>query len=122
VDFHGTLFGEMDGVKSREDVRAWGIRNHLHLQGNSDRHTYFKLDTPYVLTGEHRHKFLSTLRELKFPSNYVGALSRRIQDGKLRGLRTRDFHILLQHVIPLCLRIVGNPKVVGAVMWVSKLF
>jgi len=62
------------------------------------------------------------LRELKFPSGYVGALSRRIQDGMLRGLKTHDFHILLQQVIPLCLRNVGNPKVVGAVMRVSRLF
>ena len=117
-----TLFGETDGAKSREDMRARGILNHLHLQRNPDGHTYFKPDAPYVLTREHRQEFLSTLRELKFPSGYVGALSRRIQDGKLRGLKTHDFHILLQQVIPLCLRNVGNPKVVGAVMRMSRLF
>ena len=117
-----TLFGETDGAKSREDMRARGIRNHLHLQRNPDGHTYFKPDAPYVLTKEHRQEFLCTLRELKFPTGYVGALSRRIQDGMLRGLKTHDFHILLQHVIPLCLRNVGNPRVVGAVMRVSRLF
>ena len=116
------MFGETDGAKSREDMRVRGIRNHLHLQRNPDGHTYFKPDAPYVLTKEHRQEFLSTLRELKFPSGYVGALSRRIQDGMLRGLKTHDFHILLQQVIPLCLRNVGNPKVVGAVMRVSRLF
>ncbi len=117
-----TLFGETDGAKSREDMRVRGIRNHLHLQRNPDGHTYFKPDAPYVLTKEHRQEFLSTLGELKFPSGYVGALSRRIQDGMLRGLKTHDFHILLQQVIPLCLRNVGNPKVVGAIMRVSRLF
>lgn len=117
-----TLFGETFNAKSREDTRARGIRPHLHLQRNPDGHSYFKLDAPYVLTKQDQTEFLTTLRELKFPSNYVGALSRRIQDGKLRGLKTHDFHILLQQVIPLCFRNVGHPKVVGAVMRVSRLF
>ena len=51
-----------------------------------------------------------------------GPSRQRIQDGKLRGLKTHDFHILLQQVIPVCLRNIGNPKVVGAVMRVSRLF
>lgn len=117
-----TLFGETDSAKSREDMRARGIRNHLHLQLNADGHSYFKPDAPYVLSKLHQQEFLSTLRDLKFPSNYVGALSQRISDGKLQGLKTHDFHILLQQVLPLCLRNVGHPKVVGAVMRVSRLF
>jgi hypothetical protein len=117
-----TLFGETDGAKSREDMRARGIRQHLHLVRNADGQSYFKPDAPYVLSKQHQLEFLSTLRELKFPSNYVGSLSRRIQDGKLRGLKTHDFHVLLQQVIPLCLRNIGHPEVVGAVMRVSRLF
>jgi hypothetical protein len=117
-----TLFGETDNAKSREDMRARGIRPHLHLQRNPDGHSYFKPDAPYVFTKQDQTEFLTTLRELKFPSNYVGALCRRIQDGKLRGLKTHDFHVLLQQVIPLCLRNVGHPAVVGAVMRVSRLF
>ena len=117
-----TLFGEIDGVKSREDMRARGIQNHLHLQRNGDGNTYFKPDAPYVLTKEHRLEFLSVLSDLKFPSNYVGPLRQRIQDGKLRGLKTHDFHVLLQQVIPVCLRNLGDEKVVGAVMRVSRLF
>lgn len=49
-----TLFGKTNGVKSREDMRAYGIKKHLHLQKNSDGETYFKLDAPYVLTKEHQ--------------------------------------------------------------------
>ena len=60
--------------------------------------------------------------EIKFPSGYVGPLSSKIAKGKLRGLKTHDFHILLQQVLPLCLRNVGNSKVVGAIMRVSILF
>ena len=68
------------------------------------------------------NNFLTILMEFKFPSGYVGPLSSRIANGKLRGLKTRDFHILLQQVLPLCLKNVGNSKVVGAIMRVSRLF
>ena len=115
-----TLFGETDDAKSREDMRARGIRPHLHLQRNLDGRTHFKPDAPYVLTKNEQLQFLTTLREIKFPSGYVGPLSSRIANGKLRGLKTHDFHILLQQVLPLCLRNVGNPKVVGAIMRVSR--
>lgn len=117
-----TLFGETDDTKSRQDMQARGIREHLHLRLNPDGRTYFKPDAPYVLTKNERLQFLNTLRDLKFPSSYVSPLSQRISDGKLRGLKTHDFHVLLHQVIPLCLRDVGDPKVVGAVMRVSRLF
>jgi len=117
-----TLFGETDGTKSREDMRARGIRQHLHLRRNADDQSYFKPDAPYVLTKEEQQEFLTTLRDMRFPSNYVTALGRRIQDGKLRGLKTHDYHILLQQVLPVCLRNLGNPNVVGAIMRVSRLF
>jgi hypothetical protein len=117
-----TLFGETDDAKSREDMRTRGIRPHLHLQRNLDGRTHFKPDAPYVLTKNEQQQFLTTLMEIKFPSGYVGPLSSRIAKGKLRGLKTHDFHILLQQVLPLCLRNIGNSKVVGAVMRVSRLF
>jgi len=69
-----TLFGETDGVKSREDLRARNIRQHLHLRPNADGQTYFMPDAPYVLKEEERDEFLAVLRDLKFPSSYVGSL------------------------------------------------
>ena len=79
-------------------------------------------DAPYVLSKEDRQAFLTTLRELKFPTNYVSALSNKISDGNLRGLKTHNHHVLLEQVLPLCLRNIGDPKIVGAVMRVSRLF
>jgi len=79
-------------------------------------------DAPYVLTREEREEFLATIRELKFPTNYVGALKQKIIERKLGGLKTHDYHILLQQVLPLCLRNIGNKNVIGAIMRVSRLF
>ena len=76
-NFLRTLFGETDGPKSREDLHVRDIREHLHLQLNLDGQTYFMPDATYVLTTKERKAFLTTLKELKFPTNYVGALSSR---------------------------------------------
>jgi len=74
------------------------------------------------LTRKEQEVFLTTLRELKFPTNYMNALSNKIWDGKLRGLKTHDYHILLEQVTPLHLRNIGNPKVVGAIMRIADCF
>jgi len=120
--FLRTLLGETDGPKSREDMRARGIRPHLHLQPNADGRTHFMPDAPYVLNNEDRKEFFKTMKDLKFPTNYVGNLSTRIEDGKFRGMKTHDFHVLLQQVLPLSLRNICDDKVVGAIMRVSRLF
>jgi len=60
-----TLFGETDGPKSREDLRARGIRPHLHLQTNVDGCTHFMPNAPYVLSVEDRQAFF-TIRNLCF--------------------------------------------------------
>ena len=103
-----TLLAETDGPKSREGMRVRGIRPHLHLQPNADGQTYFMPDAAYVLSPDDRQTFLNTLKELKFPTNYVDALSSKVHDNKLRGMKTHDFHILLQQVLPLCLRNIGD--------------
>lgn len=117
-----TLLGETDGIKSRKDMRVRGIRPHLHLQANPDGLTYFMPDAAYVLTRQDRKEFFRTLDRIKFPTNYVGSLKQRLKDGKLSGLKTHDYHILLEQVLPVCLRNVGNPAVIGAIMQVSRVF
>jgi len=80
------------------------------------------LDAPYVLNKEDWLAFLTTIKDLKFLTNYVGNLGSRIHDGKLRGMKTHDFHIFLQQVFPLSPRNICEAKVVGAIMRVNRLF
>jgi len=81
-------------------------------------------NTPYVLSNEDRQFFMNTIKELKFPTNYIGNISVKVQDGKLRGMKTHDFHILLQQVLLLSLRNIcaDKDKVVDAIMRVSRVF
>jgi len=118
-----TLMGEKDSASARVDMEQRGIHPHLWLfrQGaNNDR--LWIPDAPYVLSKEEKREFLETLKSIKNPSRYVSTLHNRITDGKLRGLKSHDHHVLLQQVLPVCLRNIGNDKVMGAIMRMSRVF
>ena len=65
---------------------------------------------------------MDTLRSIKTPSRYVSNLHARISDGKLRGLKSHDYHVLIQQILPVCLRNVDDRGVVGAIMRISRIF
>ena len=118
-----TTFGEKDNPAVRVDLQARGIRPHLHLQPlgpNSDR--YYMPDAPYVLSTEDKAKVMRVLKSLRTPTHYVSALHKKISKGKLSGLKSHDFHVLIQQILPLCFRKVSNKSVAGVVIRLSRVF
>jgi hypothetical protein len=118
-----TLFGIKDTPSVKVDLMNRRLRPHLHLQavcGHGDR--LYMPDAPYVLSVQDRKLFLDTLMELKMPSHYGSSLKNKVANGKFFGLKSHDFHILMQNVIPICLRNIGNGRVVGVVIRLSRLF
>jgi hypothetical protein len=88
----------------RKNMQEIGIRPHLWLQQMTNGN-YIKLGAPYVMTDQEKKSFLQVLRKLKFPSKYGSNLQRKLEkDGKLRGLKSHDYHIIMQQVLPLCIR------------------
>jgi hypothetical protein len=79
-------------------------------------------DAPYVLSATEKCEFFEILRSIRTPSCYVSNLHSRITNGKLRGLKSHDYHILLQQILHVCLRNIGDEKVVGAMVRLSRLF
>ena len=89
--------GEKNNPAVRADMEARNIRLHLHLQqvgGNRGR--MYMPDATYVLLTENKAKVLRVLKSLGTPTHYAGALYTKISKGKLFGLRSHDFHVLLQ--------------------------
>ena len=118
-----TLMGEKDSAAVRLDMQRMGIRPHLWLeQGDPNQQRLWLPDAPYVLFVVDRREFMDTLRSIKTPSGYVSTLHSRISEGKLRGLKSHDYHVLMQQIMPVCLRNVGDAQVVGAIMRVSRIF
>ena len=116
------LFGETDTPSVRMDLENRRIRRHLWLRRIGDSGRLYMPDAPYVLSPADRHVFLETLRRLKMPKKYCSNLYSKLSSGKLRGLKSHDLHVLLQQVLPLCLRGIGDSKVVGLIMRISRLF
>ena len=118
-----TAFGEKDSPSIRADIQARNIRPHRHLRAvgpNQDR--VYMPDATYVLSAEDKAKVLRVLKSLRTPTHYVGALHTKISKGKLRGLKSHDYHVLLQQILPLCLRGVANKAFAGAVIRLSRVF
>ena len=118
-----TTFDEKDTPIVRADMQARGIRAHLHLQPRgSNRDQLYMPHASYVLSAVDKAKVLQVLKSLRTPTHYVSALHKKISKGKLSGLKSHDFHVLLQQILPLCYRKVSNKALAGALMRLSRVF
>lgn len=98
-------------------MQARGIQVHLHLQpGGPNRDQFYMLDAPYVLFATDQARVLRVLKNLRTPTNYVAARHAKINKGRLSGLKSHDYHILMQQVLPLCFRRVANKALARAVI------
>ena len=122
-NFLRTVLGEKDTPAVRADMQARGIRPHLHLRpiGPSRQRLYMP-DASYVLSAEDKARVLRVLKSLRTPTNYVSALYKKIVKGKFSGLKSHDYHVLLQQILPLCFRKVSNKVLAGMIMRLSRVF
>lgn len=92
-----TAFGEKDSPALRADIQARNIRPHLHLQAISPNRDRFHMpDAPYVMSAEDKAKVLRVLKSSRTPTHYGSTLYTKTSKGKLSGLKSHDFHVLLQ--------------------------
>lgn len=59
--------------------------------------SYFMPNLSYVLTIEAK-TFLTVIDKLQMLTNYVGALQKRVGEGKLQYMKSHDFHVLMHRV------------------------
>ena len=118
-----TLFGEKDSPKVRLDMQSKNIRPHLWLRRvDKDGNKAFMPAAMYVLSQPDRVKFLETIKSLKMPRHYCNSLYSKISSGKLSGLKSHDYHVLLQDILPLCLRNIEDPATTAVIVRISRIF
>jgi hypothetical protein len=59
---------------------------------------FHKPDAPYVLKENERTTIVDIIKNLKTPTNYVGAIHKCLEEGKVRYMKSHDFHILMHEV------------------------
>ena len=105
------------------DLEEANIRPELHAVPGGARGTLLIPRASYILSGAEKVVFTNIIRGLKTPSNYVGQLSKKItEDGELQGMKSHDYHILMQQILPLCLRMLLPKDVRIAIIRICKVF
>jgi hypothetical protein len=118
-----TIWGLKDTLKVRLDMAEAEIRSDLHAVEGGPGGAWLLPQAPYVLSEEEKALFVKIIRDLKTPSNYVGQLAKRISaDGELKGLKSHDYHVLMQQILPLCLRTMLTPEVRKAIIRICRVF
>jgi hypothetical protein len=94
-----TVLGMKDSYGSREDMRDLGIREDLWLQpAQNNRESFHVPHAPYILRGAQRTRVMDIIRNLKTPSNYVGAIHKCLEENKLRYMKSHDYHVMMHQV------------------------
>lgn len=111
-----------DGLKSRLDLQDMGIRTKLHPKVG-DKKTYLPQST-YTLTKEEKKRFCNLLSVLKVPDGYGSNLRNCVsmEELKLFGLKSHDYHTLMQQILPVALRGLLDKKVRTTITRVSRFF
>ncbi|XP_042944188.1 uncharacterized protein LOC122278155 [Carya illinoinensis] len=90
-----------DNINSRRDLEILGYRKELHLRHEGDHVTM--PHALYALHGDERHKFCEWLSEIKFPDGFSSNISNcvSLRDCKIGGLKSHDYHVFLQRLLPI---------------------
>ncbi|XP_074352362.1 uncharacterized protein LOC141691530 [Apium graveolens] len=97
-------FKSKDSLASRLDLVDMGIRPDLAPEVGEKR-TYLPL-APYTLSRKEKQTILASLYDMKLPYGHASNIRNCVSmiDMKLYGLKSHDCHILLQQLLPVCIR------------------
>ena len=103
------LFGDKDTPESRRDLEEMGVRRELWLRRRGNGQAFVKPHAPYVFTDAERKIFIAEVSAIRTPSGYGSALSKHLCKSKFSGLKSHDFHCLIQQIIPVMSRTLLQP-------------
>ena len=116
-------FKEKDSVKVRRDMQREGIRPDLWMvRDPKNPSRMLKPVANYVLSPKEFDIFCKRLENLKVPSMYCSEIGCHIRNRKFGALKSHDYHILIQTLIPLALRGLLDPTTRMAIMRSCRLF
>ena len=114
---------EKDSVKVRRDMQREGIRQHLWMTQDPKNPTrMLKPKANYVLSPSEFDIFCQRLENLKVPSGYCSEIGSHIRHKKFGALKSHDYHIIMQTLLPLALRGLMDQNTRLAIMRASRVF
>ncbi|XP_048426453.1 uncharacterized protein LOC125470830 [Pyrus x bretschneideri] len=111
-----------DGIRVRVDLVELGIRHDLHPRADGGR---TKLPaTEYNMKPEEKRMLCQVLESIRVPDNYSSNISNyvNIQEKKFIGLKSHDYHMLLQVFLSIAIRKMLPKSVVIVLLELSRFF
>ncbi|GJU39152.1 putative transposon, En/Spm-like protein [Tanacetum coccineum] len=98
-----------DGVNARLDLAELGVKLELFAMQEEDKTTL--PPAGYTLTNAEKDTFCETLPNIRVPQGYFSNFSSlvNLKDRKLIGLKSRDYHMLMQEFFPIAIRSIMHP-------------
>ena len=116
-----TITGKKDSVHVRRDLQRRNVRRHLWFTPHPSKPgTMVKPRASYVLTEEEFQMFAKCIESLKLTSGYSADLKKSKKN--FGGLKSHNYHILMQQLMPVALRDLMEPGPRMAVMRICKVF
>nr|GEU30838.1 hypothetical protein [Tanacetum cinerariifolium] len=93
-----------DGVNARLDLAELGVKPKLFAMQKEDKTTLPLAG--YTLTNAKKDTFCETLHNIRVPQGYCSDFSSlvNLKDRKLIGLKSHDYHMLMQEFFPIAIR------------------
>jgi hypothetical protein len=122
-NFLKTITGKKYTVKVCRDLQRRGIRRHLWLVPNPRRGgKMLKPAAPYVLSDREFEVFAHILESVKMSSGYASNFGKHICSKKYGALKSHDYHVFIQNLLPLAIRGLLHPTARAAVMRMCKVY
>ncbi|CAM8983989.1 unnamed protein product [Rhodiola kirilowii] len=111
-----------DGLKARSDMLDMNIRTKLAPQTKGKR-TYLPPSCT-TLSKNEKTILCGCLKGVKVPYGYSSNIASLVsmKDLRLNGLKSHDYHVLIQQLLPIAIRGVLSPKVRFAVQRLCTIF
>ncbi|KAL3846276.1 hypothetical protein ACJIZ3_003679 [Penstemon smallii] len=108
-----------DHVNARLDCQQRGVRPELHPNEDGSLP-----EACYSLNKKGKEKFCSILKNVKLPDGHASNISRCVQmkPPKIFGLKSHDSHILMEQLLPLCMRKTLPSKVKSPLIKLCRYF
>ncbi|GJX90712.1 hypothetical protein Tco_0344038 [Tanacetum coccineum] len=98
-----------DRVNARLDLAELGVKPELFAMQEEDKTTL--PPAGYTLTNAKKDTFCETLHNIRVPQGYCSNFSSlvNLKDRKLIGLKSHDYHMLMQEFLPIAIRLIMHP-------------
>ena len=111
-----------DNLQSRLDLVQMGIRPDLHPNPLSNG-KYRLPPSIFSMSKTEKEVFCMVLKDIKVPDAYASNISRcvSVKDRRLYSLKSHDYHILMQDLLPVALRCCISKKVTSCIIELSNI-